>query len=146
MWVTASATINQSEQITPTDPLHGFPFSVQGLLYENHTTAHTHVFTQICAARLIQFFVSQVRRLFKSRIPQRQNILIVQFNLLNEYFFMVYRLEANLSFGSHNRFSRTLHSMFMSWLLLKVQKIRHRIHFILACAFKSSSVALKHFY
>lgn len=114
MGVTASATINQSEQITPTDPLHGFSFFVQDLLSENHTTAHTHVFTQICAARLIQFFVSQVRRLFKSRIPQRQNILIVQFNLLNEYFFMVYRLEANLSFGSHNRFSRTLHSMFMS--------------------------------
>ena len=91
-----------------------FFFFVQDLLSENHTTAHTQVFTQMCAARLIQFFVSQVRRLFKSGIPQRQNILIVQFNLLNEYFFMVYRLEANLSFGSHNRFSRTLHSMFMS--------------------------------
>ena len=27
------------------------------------------------------------RRLFKRLIPQRQNILIVQFNLLHEYFF-----------------------------------------------------------
>ena len=29
-----------------------------------------------------------MRRLFKMLIPQRQNILIVQFNLLHEYFFM----------------------------------------------------------
>ena len=30
------------------------------------------------------------RRLFKRLIPQRQNILIVQFNLLPEYFFMTF--------------------------------------------------------
>ena len=52
------------------------------------------------------------------------------YNLI--YLMNIYRLEANLSFGSHNRFSRTLHSMFMSWLLLKVQKIQHRIHFYLS--------------
>ena len=31
-----------------------------------------------------------MRHLFKMLIPQRQNILIVQFNLLHEYFFMAF--------------------------------------------------------
>ena len=47
------------------------------------------------------------QRLFKRLIPQRQTILIVQFNLLHEYFFMAYRLEANLSFGFHNSLVNT---------------------------------------
>lgn len=131
---------NQSKLLPPT------PFMQYFFWARSYTTAHTCVFTQICAARLIEFFVSPVRRLFKSRIPQRQNILIVEFNLLNEYFFMVYRLKANLSFGFHNRFPRTLHSMLMSWLLMKVQKIQYRMHFILVSSFKSSSLVLKHFY
>ena len=50
--------------------------------------------------------------------------------------FMAYRREANLSFSFHNsltntlilwRFSITLHSMSMSWPLLEVNKILHRI-------------------
>ena len=71
------------------------------------------VFTRISAAALILFFVPPVRRLFeggaylKRLIPQRQTILIVQFNLLHEYFFMAYRLEANLSFGFHNSLVNT---------------------------------------
>ena len=61
---------------------------------------------KLCSAYFI-FCVSSVgviqgRRLFEGLIPQRQNMLIVQFNSLHEYFFMAYPLEANLSFGFHN--------------------------------------------
>lgn len=33
--------------------------------------------------------------------------MIVQFNLLHEYFFMAYRLEGNLGFGFHNSLVNT---------------------------------------
>ena len=65
---------------------------------------------KLCGAyfifRVSSVAVIQGRRSFQRLIPQRQNILIVQFNLLHEYyfknFFMAHRLEANLSFGFHN--------------------------------------------
>ena len=80
---------------------------------------HT-VFTRISDAYLI-FCVSGAaywgQRLFKRLIPQRQKILIVQFNLLHEYFFMAYRLEANLSFGFLNSLINTFLQVFNNSLL-----------------------------
>ena len=81
-----------------------------------------HIYSNKCRSAYVIFRVSGAalirgRRLFKRLIPQRQNILIVQFSLLHEYFFMAYRLEVNLSFGFRNSLVNTFLQVFNNSLL-----------------------------
>ena len=85
-----------------------FRFSITNSVLIGH-------FTSLCKYRIysdkrrvspVRRF-SRGRRLFKRLISQTQNILIVQFNLLHQNFFMAYRLEANLSLGFHNSIVNT---------------------------------------
>ena len=70
--------------------------SVCHLLPKQLTThCHDYLFTRNHRGAYLLFGVSDAalirgRRLFKRLIPQRQNILIVQFNLLHDYFFMAF--------------------------------------------------------
>ena len=71
------------------------------------------------------------RRLFKRLIPQRQNILIVQFNLLHEHFLWLTGLKLTLALAASwilfcsfsTRSNNASLDANMSWLLLKVRKI-----------------------
>ena len=81
-----------------------------------------HIYLNKCRSAYLIFCVSGAvlirgRRLFKRLIPQRQNILIVQFSLLHEYFFMAYQLEVNLSFGFRNSLVNTFLQVFNNSLL-----------------------------
>ena len=56
--------------------------------------------------------VVRIRRLFKSIVPERQSILIVQFHLLHEKFFMACWPDTNLRFGFHNSLVNTFRKVF----------------------------------
>jgi len=81
-------------------------FEYPSRIYSNKRRGAYLIF-RVSSAALIQG-----QHLFERLIPQRQNILIVQFNLPHEYFFMAYRLEANLSFGFHNNLINTFLQVF----------------------------------